>query len=263
MKSDELLTTRRFFALLRENPSVKHEQIVIIYSSLLGILDFVSHYESFYTGRVKVSLVVFIIFSTLILYSCGGADQSASATSSTQPTSAQATQVPTKVPAPNLARLGGSVHDFALKFGKEDTSNEGIDYQPFGSLTSGQDLPTDKFDIAVDNRHVEGVTVTLPKENPLIWQEGTKLCQSFLPTDAVYQSAEDFSPQTQEYQQIYISKMMAHMFSADHFVAGSGINPQPLTPGIVQIMYYYSNWYDHTSSGAQITNCSIGLGEKL
>jgi hypothetical protein len=210
--------------------------------------------------RYRVSLVVFIIFSTLILSSCGGADQSVSA-SSTQPTSAQATQVPTKAPAPNLARLGGSVHDFDLKFGKEDTSNGGIGYQQFGSYTSGQDLPTDKFDIAVDNRHVEGVTVTLPKESPLNWQDGTKLCQSFfLPTDAVYRSDNDSAPLLQVYQQLYISKKIASMFSADHFMSGSGAGRTQDTPGTIQITYYYTSFSDHTNN-AQITSCDIELGE--
>src|SRR5260370_25325982 len=200
-----------------------------------------------------------LLIAIILLCSCGSADSSSTAT---QPTSAPATKVPTKAPAASFARLGGTVHDFDLKFGKEDTSGGGIGYQPFGSYTSGQDLPTDKYDISVENGHVEGVRVTLPKESPLSWQDGTKLCQSFLPPDAVYHSNNDSAPLLQVYQQLYISKKMAHMFSADHFVAGNGNNPQPLTQGTLQIMYYYSSFSDHTKN-AQITSCDIGLGEKL
>lgn len=201
--------------------------------------------------RLHLGSCLFAIF--LLLCSCGGADFSSTDTSNPTP----------KAATPNFARSGGAVHDFDLKFGKENTSNGGIGYQPFGSYTSGQDLPTDKVSISVENGHVEVVRVTLPKGSPLSWQDGTKFCQSFLPTDAVFQSEEDFSPPTQEYQELYMSKTMAHMFSADHFVAGNGINPQPLTLGTLQIIYYYSSWYNHTTSGAQITSCSIGLGEKL
>lgn len=134
--------------------------------------------------RSHLGSCLFAIF--LLLCSCGGADFSSTNTSNPTPTPKAATL--------NLARLGGAVHDFDLKFGKEDTSNGGIGYQPFGSYTSGQDLPTDKYDISVENGHVEGVRVTLPKESPLSWQDGTKLCQSFLPEDAVFKSDEDSAP---------------------------------------------------------------------
>ena len=210
-------------------------------------------------SRKRLWLILAVIVVVLaVIIGVASQGQSQKPTPAAQQT--QATQAPTKAPVPNLARLGGTVHDFDLKFGKEDTSQGGIGYQPFGSYSTGLDLPTDKYDILVDNGHVMGVRVTLPKESPLSWQDGTTLCQSFLPTDAVYQSANDAAPLLQVYQQVYISKKMASMFSADHFIKGSGVGRTQDTPGTIQITYYYSSFGDHTDN-AQITSCDIELGE--
>lgn len=207
--------------------------------------------------RLWLKLAVVVVVLAIII-GVASRGQSQNPTPATQKT--RATQVSTHVPVPNLARLGGTLRDFDLKFGKKDTSLGGIGYQPFGSYTTGQDLPTDKYDLYVENGHVAGVRVTLPKESPLSWQDGTELCQSFLPIDAVYQSDNDAAPLLQVYQQLYISKKMASMFSADHFMKGSGAGRTQDTPGTIQITYYYSSFSDHTDN-AQITSCDIELGE--
>lgn len=162
---------------------------------------------------------------------------------------------PTPTQAPLTAGLGDPVYNFDQKFGKEDNSSGGIGYQPF----SPSYPPTDKYRITTNHGHVTSVTVTLLDQSSLDWQDGIKLCQSFLPADAVFQNDQDFAPRNQLYQQMYISKKMAQEFNPDLFVEDTAYTTS-VTPGTVQIMYRYTSFSDHTNN-AQIKVCYVSLGQ--
>lgn len=212
--------------------------------------------------------MLFALFCLLFLAGC--TDGNVTTTQNTNPVTASsptsdavrsATPKPTQTPL--SARLGDPIRNFDQKFGKEDTSSDiypdVIGYQPLDPYHIN-----DKYSITTDHRRVTGVTVTFSPlgsgsgGNLIDWQAGVKICQSFLPSDAVFQNDRDFGPMFPSYQQMYLSKKMAQEFSPDFFVEGLE-NTTPVTPGTVQIMYHYTSWSDHTDN-AQISVCDVSLG---
>ncbi|HEV2580703.1 MAG TPA: hypothetical protein VGT44_07595, partial [Ktedonobacteraceae bacterium] len=166
----------------------------------------------------------------------------------------------------NYAVLGGSVSDFTKVFGKP--ANDGgtpttyLDYQPYRPPWNIIYKITISIDIGVDgNYFVSGIIFNPDLNNLIRWQDGINFCQSFLPADAIHLSDTDFAPPNQFYQQMYLSKNMAHEFGADHFMQGAGLQQTPVAPGTVQIMYLYTSSSNHTSREARIRVCYISLGQ--
>jgi len=174
------------------------------------------------------------------------------------PTVMMSRSTPTSTPIPTipkrLAVLGGKVSDFTKLLGHPDTEsdlNTSVEYQPYGDGFY-------KFYLAVtqstDNTYrVNEVDYQAHLSDTISWDAGTKLCQSFLPNDAVYKSDQDFGGQ---YQQIYISKSLAHEFPESMFQVGRGSYPTLATPGTVQISYTYT--YSFFSKEIELCNVSIG-----
>jgi hypothetical protein len=178
-----------------------------------------------------------------------------------------ATLTPTPKPVPNLAVLGADLKDFTAKFGsptKDSNPPSSVRYQPYGDIVG-----TDKIIISLsegtdNNYHADSVTFSAPPNNPVSWQDGMRFCQSFLPADAIHLQDTDFSTgsfPTNNYQQMYMSKSMAHEFSANMFLEGNGpaAIETPVAPGTVQIFYFFTS--PLFSGNRYITLCYVSLGQ--
>ena len=208
--------------------------------------------------HLKFILPVLAALCLILLSACGGSDQSAS------PSSPGISASPTR--KANDAVLGGSVSDFTRAFGQPahdgGTPTTSLDYRPYRQPWNSIYKISISLDKGADGAYyVSGIIFNADPTHLISWQDGVHVCESFLPADAVHLSETDFAPPNQFYQQLYTSKQMAHEFSADHFMAGAGLQQTPVAPGTVQIMYMYTSSSNHTSGGAQIRICYISLGQ--
>ena len=209
--------------------------------------------------HIKFILPIIAALCLILLSACGGSTQSASSSSS-------GVSAPTTTKETHAAVLGGSVRDFTRAFGTPahdgGTPTTYLHYQPYPQPWNNIYKITISLDHGADGAYDVSSIIFNPEPDHLIsWQAGIHVCQSFLPADAVHLSDTDFAPPNQFYQQLYLSKQLAHEFSADQFLEGAGLQKTPVAPGTVQVMYLYTSAYNHTSSDAKIRACYISLGQ--
>jgi hypothetical protein len=195
--------------------------------------------------RIYLLLVVLI----LALAACGS--------DITQQTTSLSTTSPTINPILQRPVLGSTNATFINKYGKpvaHTTTSSGATEETFATGNK----TVKEFDVYLESANtnlVYGITVTAPVEQPWHIAAGLALCNSYLPHDTIFGKPRIItnSDGVQYYYREGNSAVLAASIDPSDFFDGG--NHQLVTPGTVNVSYYYAD-----TQGFTISLCALSFG---
>lgn len=209
--------------------------------------------------RTTVKAQFWVLMTTiLVLGLLAGATDSCGSTS--QP-GAQTTGAQTAPTVTNqlLERpvLGSTDSTFVGKYGKPVASTKSSSGATKDTFSTGNKTVSE-FDVyleSTDPKPVYGITISASVEQPWHIAAGMALCNSYLPSDTVLGKPRTItnSDGVQLYYREGHSAALAASVDPSYFFDGG--NHQPVTPGTVNVSYYYAD-----TQGFTISLCALSFG---